>query len=46
MNRRTGEQIERQMNRRTGEHRESKTAKDQQTHLVPDGTVVHIYIYI
>ena len=32
------------MNRRTGEQTEGKTAKDQQTHLVPEGTVADIYI--
>ena len=34
------------MNRRTGEQSEGKTAKDQQTHRVPEGTVVDIYIFL
>ena len=34
------------MNRRTREQSEGKTAKDQQTHLVPEGTVADIWIVI
>ena len=32
------------MNRGTGEQSEGKTAKDQQTHLVPEGTVADIQV--